>query len=103
MSKELAKMNLIAIVQKLPKEDIEYIQDYVVFMENEIEKLKSKLELYENDVYYSSEVDELQNRIDEAIEYVENFKDSCNCYERDLEITLEKLLQILKGTDNENE
>jgi hypothetical protein len=46
MSKELAKMNLIAIVQKLPKEDIEYIQDYVGFIEDENKELKSKLELF---------------------------------------------------------
>jgi hypothetical protein len=74
MSKELAKMNLIAIVQKLPKEDIEYIQDYVGFIEDENKELKSKLELYENGVYYSSKVDELQEELGQYKNIIKKIK-----------------------------
>ena len=40
MSRMLAKMNLISVVQQLPKEDIEIIQGYVEMIENENQKYK---------------------------------------------------------------
>lgn len=40
-----------------------------VFDKKENERLKSDLELYENGVYFSSENDKLQSKIDKAIEY----------------------------------
>lgn len=43
MSKMLSKMNLISIVQQLPKEDIETIQGYVEMIEEENQKLKLQL------------------------------------------------------------
>ena len=39
-------------------------------VERDNRNLKAKLEMYENGVYYSSENDELQERIDKAIEYI---------------------------------
>lgn len=39
MSRMLSKMNLISVVQQLPKEDIETIQGYVEMIENENRKL----------------------------------------------------------------
>ena len=36
----LAKINLISVVQQLPKEDIETIQGYVEMIENENQKYK---------------------------------------------------------------
>ena len=44
MSKMLSKMNLISVVQQLPKEDIETIQGYVEMIEEENQKLKKQLE-----------------------------------------------------------
>ena len=46
MSKMLSKMNLISVVQQLPKEDIETIQGYVEMIEDENEKLKKQVENY---------------------------------------------------------
>lgn len=40
MSRMLSKMNLISVVQQLPKEDIEIIQGYVEMIEEENQKLK---------------------------------------------------------------
>lgn len=48
MSKTLAKLNLISVVQQLPKEDIETIQGYVRMIEKENQELKEKLDKYEN-------------------------------------------------------
>lgn len=39
MSKMLSKMNLISVVQQLPKEDIETIQSYVEMIEEENKRL----------------------------------------------------------------
>ena len=47
MSRELAKMNLISVVQQLPKKDIEIIQGYVEIIEEQNKELKNK---YENPV-----------------------------------------------------
>ena len=49
---ELTKMNLIAIVQQLPKEDIEFVQTYITILED---KLQQK-----------------ENIIKEVREYIEN-------------------------------
>lgn len=48
MSKMLSKMNLISVVQQLPKEDIETIQGYVEMIEEENQELKKHLELPEH-------------------------------------------------------
>ena len=48
MSRMLSKMNLISVVQQLPKEDIETIQGYVEMIEKENQELKEKLDKYEN-------------------------------------------------------
>lgn len=45
MSKMLSKMNLISVVQQLPKEDIETIQGYVEMIEEENQELKKQLEV----------------------------------------------------------
>lgn len=47
MSRMLSKMNLISVVQQLPKEDVETIQGYVEMIEEENEKLKAELQLYQ--------------------------------------------------------
>ena len=44
MSRMLSKMNLISVVQQLPKEDIETIQGYVEMIENENQKYKEVID-----------------------------------------------------------
>ena len=44
MSKMLSKMNLISVVQQMPKEDIETIQGYVEMIEEKNQELKEELE-----------------------------------------------------------
>ena len=44
MSRMLSKMNLISVVQQMPKEDIETIQGYVEMIEEENQELKEELE-----------------------------------------------------------
>lgn len=57
MSKMLSKMNLISVVQQLPKEDIETIQGYVEMFEEENEQLKKQLkECYCNRTDCSSRI-----------------------------------------------
>lgn len=46
MSKELTKMNLIAIVQQLPEEDIHVIETYIKMIELENKNLKEELSKY---------------------------------------------------------
>ena len=50
MSKMLSKMNLISVVQQLPKEDIETIQGYVEMIEDENQELKKQLEEYQEEL-----------------------------------------------------
>jgi hypothetical protein len=111
MSKELAKMNLIAIVQKFPKEDIEYIQDYVGFMENEIEELKKKLmtatkmeskQIQENTFVgidcFINENQLLKNKIDKAIELLNHQIEILESKDM-LHNGEDELLRMLKGSD----
>ena len=44
MSRMLAKMNLISVVQQLPKEDIELVQNCVEMIEEENQELKKQVE-----------------------------------------------------------
>ena len=43
MSRMLSKMNLISVVQQLPKDDIKTIQGYVEMIEKENQQLKAQL------------------------------------------------------------
>ena len=57
MSRMLAKMNLISVVQQLPKEDIELVQNYVEMIEEENQELKERLKRIDNylDKHYTVE------------------------------------------------
>ena len=70
MSRELAKMNLISVVQQLPKEDIETIQGYVEMIEKENQELKKMVELYSKSLY-NAELTKYKEVIDKALEYLE--------------------------------
>jgi len=72
--------------------------DYITNLEQENERLKSDLELYENGVYFSSENDKLQEIIDKAIEYIKKHKNT-NPHLTSLLVNNEiiELENILKG------
>ena len=101
MSRMLSKMNLISVVQQLPKEDIETIQGYVEMIEQECEELNKQLEnaneqinylrrsierkeeriidLQDEKIPYTNEyVAKLLNQQKKFIEYLENMLDNEN-------------------------
>ena len=74
MSRMLSKMNLISVVQQLPKEDIETIQGYVEMIEQECEELKKQLEEYKRlgFKHLNDKCNKLENQQKEFISYLEN-------------------------------
>lgn len=83
MSRMLSKMNLISVVQQLPKEDIETIQGYVEMIEVENQK-------------YKEVIDKAIKRLEQGITFCQNDSqgsyDICNIsIQRE-----EKILDILK-------
>ena len=56
MSRMLSKMNLISVVQKLPKEDIETIQGYVEMIEEENQELELELSGYRKAISNNKEI-----------------------------------------------
>ena len=63
MSKELEKMNIISIVQKLKADDVIILQKYIENLEKEVEKLQHYKTLYQS----------LKKQKDEATEWVKNY------------------------------
>ena len=98
MSRMLSKMNLISVVQQLPKEDIETIQGYVEMIEEENQELKAELQLYKGSLKREHEaihrVNDLEKVIDEAIKRLEK---GIFIIPKDTN----ELLDILKGENNE--
>nr|DAU64287.1 MAG TPA: hypothetical protein [Caudoviricetes sp.] len=84
MSRMLSKMNLISVVQKLPKEDIETIQGYVEMIEEKNQELKKQLheasikiqEMTEQDIECPSNCDKLR-KLNKQLEEVNNFIKKC--------------------------
>ncbi len=73
MSKMLSKMNLISVVQQLPKEDIETIQGYVEMIEEQNRELKKKyLNAVADYETTMAEKNELKKQLEEN-------KDNYNC------------------------
>lgn len=69
-------------------------------VERDNRELKANLEMYENGVYFSSQVDELQARIDKAIEYMginEEILKTCEIYD----VNGIEVYKILQGSDKE--
>jgi len=71
--------------------------DYITTLQEENKVLKAKLEMYENGVYYSSENDKLQEKIDKAIECINYYAIENSDYEKIYNIEEETLLNILGG------
>ena len=80
MSKMLSKMNLISVVQQMPKEDIETIQGYVEMIEEENQKLKKQLENYKKlgFKHLQDKNNNLEKQQKEFIKYLENMLDDEN-------------------------
>lgn len=76
MSKMLSKMNLISVVQQMPKEDIETIQGYVEMIEEENQKLKKQLENYKKlgFKHLQDKNNNLEKQQKEFIKYLEDEK-----------------------------
>ena len=72
MSRMLSKMNLISVVQQLPKEDIETIQGYVEMIEEHNQSLKKQLDYLRRSIERKEEtIIDLQNeRVPYTNEYV---------------------------------
>lgn len=74
MSKMLSKMNLISVVQQLPKEDIETIQGYVEMIEEKNQELKEVIDkinhILNNQINYREFVD-IVNAIEDVVKEVE--------------------------------
>lgn len=75
MSKMLSKMNLISVVQQLPKEDIETIQGYVEMIEEKNQELKKQLENYKKlgFKYLQDKNNNLEKQQKEFIKWLEDY------------------------------
>lgn len=72
MSRMLSKMNLISVVQQLPKEDIETIQGYVEMIEEENQELKQKyLNAVADYETTMAEKEQLKKQVEEALKNYE--------------------------------
>ena len=73
----LSKMNLISVVQQLPKEDIETIQGYVEMIEEENQALKKQLENYKKlgFKHLQDKNNNLETQQKEFIKWLEDEKD----------------------------
>ena len=82
MSRMLSKMNLISVVQQLPKDDVETIQGYVEMIEEENQELKKQLKpnyyvkgLEGTLKEYQQEMNKVVTQQKEFIDYLGNEKD----------------------------
>lgn len=72
MSRMLSKMNLISVVQQLPKEDIETIQGYVEMIEEENQELKLELSGYRQAILNNEEMLGLKEQNEKLKKQLEN-------------------------------
>lgn len=112
MSKMLSKMNLISVVQQLPKEDIETIQGYVEMIEEENQKLKQaneehrmlngqlREEIKTKDKAYKAIVEELTEYAEENEKLKTQLSGTTFCYDekehRDLKVKIKELERIIE-------
>ena len=73
MSKMLSKMNLISVVQQLPKEDIETIQGYVEMIEEENQELELELSGYRKAILNNKEMLGLKEQNQELKKQLEEY------------------------------
>lgn len=112
MSRMLSKMNLMSVVQKLLKEDIETIQGYVEMIEEENKQLKEKLDKYENPedmtlfaMWCTEKVKdenlELKKQLEEKENIACDWKDSCLENAGKIEILETQQKAFIKFLENE--
>ena len=89
MSKELEKMNIISIVQKLKEDDVIILQKYIENLEKENEKLNHYKTLYQS----------LKRQKDEVVEYVEKHLTDNGRFLMLNEWQVPDLLRILKEVE----
>ena len=73
MSRMLSKMNLISVVQQLPKEDIETIQGYVEMIEEENQELELELSGYRKAILNNKEMLGLKEQNQELRKQLEEY------------------------------
>ena len=82
MSRMLSKMNLISVVQQLPKEDIETIQGYVEMIEQENKELNKKyLNAVADYETTMSEKEQLNSLVNSCQEEIIQLKKQVETYE----------------------
>ncbi len=94
MSKMLSKMNLISVVQQLPNEDIELVQNYFEMIEKENQELKKfndKLLIHNASLMYAQK--EFINYINAYIVLLNDKHDVLEEVQKDI---LEEILQKYK-------
>lgn len=101
MGRILSKMNLISVVQQLPKEDIETIQGYVEMIERENKELNQKyLNAVADYETTMSELQELKKQFEEyenELEKADSITQSCIFNgKKESEISYRKCLNILE-------
>lgn len=89
MSKELEKMNIISIVQKLKENDVIILQKYIENLEKENEKLNHYKTLYQS----------LKRQKDEVVEYIEKYLTDNGRFLMLNEWQVPDLLRILKEVE----
>ena len=89
MSKELEKMNIISIVQKLKEDDVIILQKYIENLEKENEKLNHYKTLYQS----------LKRQKDETVEYIEKYLTDNGRFLMLNEWQVPDLLRILKEVE----
>ena len=89
MSKELEKMNIISIVQKLKENDVIILQKYIENLEKQNEKLNHYKTLYQS----------LKRQKDEAVEYIEKHLTDNGRFLMLNEWQVPDLLRILKEVE----
>lgn len=90
MSKELEKMNIISIVQKLKADDVIILQKYIENLEKENEKLRHYKTLYQS----------LKKQKDEATEWVKNYMSEWDIND-EVRQNLNDLLILLEEVEHE--
>ena len=88
MSKELEKLNIISIVQKLKEDDVIILQKYIENLEKENEKLNHYKTLYQS----------LKRQKDEATKWVKNYMNEWDIND-EVRQDLNDLLILLEEVD----
>ena len=89
MSKELEKLNIISIVQKLKEDDVIILQKYIENLEKQNEKLNHYKTLYQS----------LKKQKDEVVEYIEKHLTDNGRFLMLNEWQVPDLLRILKEVE----